>query len=73
MWIDITKFMIISIEQFNDIITHYNVSLTPLDSNYLSTYIIANIFAYFVILIMVYTLFRFVHKLMPRDWRKYRL
>lgn len=71
MWIDIKDFMLISQEQFNNLIMHYGVNLDITSEMYLFTYLFTNLFAYILILILLYLIYRFVHKLMPRDRRKY--
>ena len=53
MLIDITKFLIISIDQFNTIITTLNCNLTNNDPCYLATYLLVNIIAYLIIFIII--------------------
>lgn len=68
--IDITKFMIISEEQFNSILNHYGILLDKTDPNYLNTYFITNFMAYFLIIIISFIIYYFIHKLFPKR-RKY--
>ena len=71
MLIDISKFMIISQDQFNELISLYEVNLDLNSDMYLFTYLFANFMAYFLILVLIYLIYRFVHKLMPINRRKY--
>ena len=71
MLIDISKFMIISQDQFNELISLYEVNLDLNSDMYLFTYLFANFLAYFLIAIFLYLIYRIVHKLMPINRRKY--
>lgn len=52
--IDITKFMIISQSNFEEIIDIFNCNLSVNDSNYLITYLFTNFIAYFFILFIIW-------------------
>lgn len=52
--IDITKFMIISQSNFEEIIDIFNCNLSVNDSNYLITYLFTNFIAYFFILFVIW-------------------
>ena len=71
MLIDMSKFMIISQDQFNELISLYEVNLNLNSDMYLFTYLFANFMAYFLIAIFLYLIYRIVHKLMPINRRKY--
>lgn len=62
--IDITKFFIIKPEQFNQIILDYNFNIS--DSNYFSTLLLANIFAYAIIVIFFIFLIWLLKKVFKR-------
>lgn len=51
--IDITKFLIISQEQFNQIIIYLKSSLLPDDKEYTIAYLFTNFFAYFLIIMTI--------------------
>ena len=51
--VDITKFLIISTEQFESIITHFNCNLTINDQSYLITYLFTNFLAYVIIFLSI--------------------
>ncbi len=53
MMIDITKFLIISQSQFDSLIQFLNCDLTVNDKEYMITYLFANFFAYFLILMTI--------------------
>lgn len=48
--IDITKFLIISQDQFNELIIYLKASLVSTDKEYIIAYLFANFFAYFLII-----------------------
>lgn len=52
--IDITKFMIISQSNFEEIIDIFNCNLSVNDSNYLITYLFTNFITYFFILFVIW-------------------
>lgn len=56
MLVNIEKFLIINQSTFNKIIADLNCNLTIDDKEYLATYILANIFAYMVIIISLYVI-----------------
>lgn len=64
--VDITKFFIINQEQFQSIIDYLGCDLTVFDKSYLASYIIANAFGYFVILISLYFIFKIYYKLFAK-------
>lgn len=51
--IDISKFLIINIAQFNQLIDTLNLELTSNDSIYLLTYLFANLMAYIIIYLFI--------------------
>lgn len=53
MVINISKFFIISIDNFNKLISDLGVNLTIDSQAYLCTYLVANIFAYLIIFIFI--------------------
>ena len=61
--VDITKFFIISQDQFQVIIDYLGCDLNVFDKSYLASYIIANAFGYFMILISLYVIFTIYYKL----------
>lgn len=67
--IDLTKFMIINEESFNDLIITYDVNLDKSNPNYLNTYITTNFYAYFLIIIVAFTIYTMVHKTFHRKKR----
>lgn len=59
MTIDITKFLIIKPSDLATIYDKLNiVPITSVDGTYLETLIIANIFAYFIIILFIWCLFK---------------
>ncbi len=52
--INIELFFIISTRQFNEIISMLGINLNMNDTNYMTSYIMINIFAYFIIFIMLF-------------------
>lgn len=64
--IDITKFFIISQEQFETIINYLGCDLNVYDKSYLSSYIIANIFGYFMIFMSLYVILTIYFKLFSK-------
>lgn len=61
--IDITKFFIINQEQFNAIITFLNCDLSPIDNEYLMSYLFANFLGYFLIIMTLVISMRIYKKL----------
>jgi len=51
--IDISKFLIINLEQFNQLINTLNLNLTASDSEYLLTYLYTNFMAYIIIYLFI--------------------
>lgn len=51
--VDITKFLIISQDQFEDIILNFNCNLTINDPQYLYTYLFTNFLAYVIIFLSI--------------------
>lgn len=64
--VDITKFFIINQEQFESIINSMNLTLSTYDQTYLLTYIIVNIFAYFMIFMFLMIVKFMYYKLFSR-------
>lgn len=64
--VDITKFFIITQDQFNGVLQYLNCDLTVLDKNYFSAYIMANIFGYIVIFMSLYIILSIYFKLFAR-------
>lgn len=61
--IDITKFFIISQEQFNQIVIYLKSSLLPGDKEYIIAYLFANFFAYFLIIFTIIVSLKIYRKL----------
>lgn len=53
MWFDISKLLIITQAQFNDLITLLDCNLSINDSCYMITYLFTNLFAWLLIVIVV--------------------
>ncbi len=70
MWINIQDFLLISQSQFNTLINNLNLDLVSSSDMYLLTYLFANFFAYFLIIIVCFIAYRFVHSLMPWNWKR---
>lgn len=66
MLIDITKFMIISQSNFDNIVSQLNCNLTISDSNYLITYLFTNFIAYFFLLTFIWLVLYMYNKLFSR-------
>lgn len=66
MLIDITIFMIVSQEVFNDIINQFNCNLTVNDPIYLITYLFVNFLAYFFLLFFIWLVFYMVNKIFSK-------
>jgi len=64
--IDITKFLIIKPEQFQEIIAFLNCDLIPSDNEYMISYLFTNFFAYFLI-IMVLVISMKIYKKLKRN------
>lgn len=62
--INLEKFFIISIDEFDNLITTLNLGLSKLDPVYMITYIIANAYAIFIIIIIVIFIFKGVNALL---------
>lgn len=64
--VDITKFFIITQDQFNNALQYLNCDLTIYDKNYFSAYIIANIFGYIIIFMSLYIILTIYFKLFAK-------
>jgi len=64
--VDITKFFIISPEQFQTVLEYLNCNITVYDKNYFSSYIMANIFGYFIIFMSLYVILTLYYKLFSK-------
>ena len=62
--INLEKFFIISQEQFDNLITTLNLGLSKLDPVYMITYIIANAYAIFIIVLIVIFIFKGINILL---------
>ena len=51
--INVEQFFIISQDQFNDLLSNLELSLTSSDSTYMLTYLCVNVFAYLIIIFIV--------------------
>ena len=54
--IDITKFLIVSIQNFDKLILDLNLDLTISNSEYLITYLFTNFLAYYLIFLSIKTI-----------------
>lgn len=63
MLIDITKFMIINQEQFENIISQFNCSLSINDNCYLITYLFTNFLAYVFLFLFLWLVFYLYNKI----------
>lgn len=63
MLFDLSLFLIISIENFNTLITNLGCNLTINDSCYMITYLFANFMAYFLIVFIIWLVMYFINKL----------
>lgn len=61
--IDITKFLIISQEQFNQIVVYLKASLISTDKEYIIAYLFTNFFAYFLIIMTIVISLKIYRKL----------
>lgn len=64
--IDITKFMLISTQKFDEIIQFYGSSLTIDDKSYLITYFFVNFLAYFLILVFLWIILYLFFKIFSK-------
>lgn len=64
--VDITKFFIITQDQFDSVLQYLNCDLNIYDKNYFSAYIMANFFGYFVIFMSFYVILTIYFKLFAR-------
>lgn len=64
--IDITKFMLISTQKFDEIILFYGSSLTIDDKSYLITYFFVNFLAYFLILVFLWIILYLFFKIFSK-------
>ncbi len=64
--VDITKFFIIKQDQFEAVLEYLNCNITTYDKNYFTSYIIANIFAYFIIFMSIYVILTMYYKLFSK-------
>lgn len=64
--IDLTKFFIISQNQFETIISFLKCNLTVADKEYIIAYLFANFFAYFLIIMTLVISFKIYRKLRKR-------
>lgn len=63
MLFDLSLFLIISIEDFNSLITKLGCNLTINDSCYMVTYLFANFMAYFLIVFITWLVIYLISKL----------
>lgn len=63
MLIDLTKFLIIKQEQFDNLISYLSCDLNITDKEYLITYLFANFFAYFLIIMTIIICMKIYRKL----------
>lgn len=71
MIIDITNFLIVSTDNFNEFIARIGSNLTIADKEYMLTYLFANLLAYIIILIFITSLikaYRFLFSKRERSW-----
>lgn len=69
--IDLTKFMLISIEQFDSFVESLEISLSHTTNTYMLTYLVANLVAYLIIfffIISVLWLYRQLFSKKRRSW-----
>ena len=64
--VKIQDYFLINEENFDVLIESTNVNLSKEDSNYLSTLIEVNFFAYFAILLTLWIVFTMCHKILPK-------
>lgn len=69
--VNISKFLIISQEDFNNLILYLNLNFNQNNENYLLTYLFTNFLAYFVIIIFIISLlwcYRLLFSKRARSW-----
>lgn len=69
--VDISKFLLISQEQFNNLILYLHLNFDQSNENYLLTYLFTNFLAYFLIIIFIVALlwcYRILFSKRARSW-----
>ena len=69
--VDISKFLLISQEQFNNLILYLHLNFDQSNENYLLTYLFTNFLAYFLIIIFIVALlwcYRLLFSKRARSW-----
>lgn len=64
--VDITKFFIITQDQFQLVLEYLNCDINTYDKNYFISYIAANIFGYFIIFMSLYVILTLYYKLFQK-------
>lgn len=67
--IDIEKFLIVKCEHLDTLILNLGLVLDKSDNNYLLTLIVANIFAYLVIILFIYLMLKINKHIFKRNRR----